>query len=134
MIKITVTGDTYSIRRVLKANQFIWDATPKRWHKTVTEASLNRTLEAIRPLVSWSDEPSPKITVTLHSVDAYGNEMHDGRFLRFKLKSAGDREGTNFFKKFLEEVSGFQVVTTTETTLPANAGMKEKGNVDEAFF
>lgn len=124
MIRITVTGDTYPVRKLLKDNKFRWNVGVKGWQRTIPEASLNHTIEKIRPPVSWSDAPSPKITITLESVDVWGKKMHDGKVLRFKLKSVGERARVDFFKKFLEDVCEVQVVTLNENTCPANADKK----------
>lgn len=128
MILITVTGQTHPLRKLFHDNKFRRNG--KSWQKTVGEAGINHAIESIRPPVSWSDEPSPRITVTLQSVDVWGNEMHKGE-LRFKLK-AGERARVDIFELFLDEVSDVQVITTHSR--PANADMREKGNVDGAFF
>lgn len=119
MIKITVTGQTHPLRKLLKDNKFRWNVGLKGWQKTIGEASLNHTLEKIRPPASWSDAPAPKMTITLESVNVWGKKMHDGKVLRFKLKPVGERAGTDFFKKFLEGVCDVRVITYNENTCPA---------------
>lgn len=116
MIQITVTGDTYPVRRMLKNNHFGWDG--KTWRKTVAEADLNRTLESIRPPVSWSDEPSPKVTITLGYVGIHGNQINEGKDMRINLMPVGARGGVDFLSLFLDE-TGVQIITTH--TVPANA-------------
>lgn len=108
MIRITVTGDTHPMRKLLNDMKFSWNG--KTWQKIEGEAGINHLIESIRPPVSWSESPSPKITITLESVDVWGKKMHEG-VLKFRLK-AGERDGVDFFKTFLEEVSGVQVITT----------------------
>lgn len=125
MIRITVTGDSYQVRKQLKDNKFRWNVGVKGWQKTIGEASLNHTLEKIRPPASWSDAPSPKMTITLASVDISGKKMRDGE-LRLRLNPVGERAGIDVFEKFLEEVCNVHVVTYNKNTCPAKT--EERNN------
>ena len=131
MIEISVTGDTYDIRKRLKEQGFGWMSRSKTWVKSIAEASLNKTLEAIRPPRSWSEHPSPKINVMLKSVDINGNELRT-EVLRINLKPVSEREGVDFLELFSRTVCGVQVITMSPS--PLNTEKKKVENVDEAFF
>jgi hypothetical protein len=75
MIQITVTGDTYSMRKTLQFNKFRWNAAIKAWQKTIGEASLDYQCEQLRPMRSLSDTPEPRIILELQQVDINGNPL-----------------------------------------------------------
>lgn len=75
MIQITVTGETFQLRKSLKASKFRWNAVMKAWQKVVGEASLDYQCEQLRPMRSLSDNPEPKIILELRQVDINGNPL-----------------------------------------------------------
>jgi len=132
MIEINVTGDTYSLRKGLKENGFYWVQEQKCWRKIVTEATLNNTLEAIRPPVSWSEKPFPRLAVTLKYVSLDGRMMSD-KVLRIFLKPVGERGGVDFLGLFQKEMSEFKLSPTAPS--PSDTEEDEgQSKIDDEFF
>lgn len=102
MIEIRVTGDTYHYRNHLKDQRYKWNGLKKYWWKIVGEASLNHTMDELRPkLVPW------RIDVELRQVDVHGNPFTND-VLRVKLAMEHpDREPVDF----LAEITSHTVTT-----------------------
>lgn len=135
MIRITVTGDTFRIRKRLKDNGFGWRPRSKEWVKTVAEGSLNSILEALRPMRSWSSNPTPVIVVSLIQVDINGDRMNK-KVLGIKLRPEGERTGTDFLEQFKNDV---QIVTAIPVPPDSEQEIEEDdeengGNVDDSFY
>lgn len=131
MIKITVTGQTFDIRKSLNDAKFFWNPEKKRWSKRVSEAALNATLESIRPPYSLTKQL--KVVVTLTSVDINNNRMREGE-MRIKLKPVGEREGTDFLELFQDEVCGVQLSPINCAPSPLISEKKKERKIDEYFF
>lgn len=123
MIGISVTGDSYAIRRSLKDAQFRWNPKDKAWSKVVSEAMLDTTLESIRPPYSLTKQP--KVVVTLTSVDINSNRMREGE-MRINLQPIGERAGVDFLTKFQAEVCDVQIIAK-EAPVPPYIKSKKKG-------
>ncbi|MHA1136547.1 MAG: hypothetical protein ACTSSE_08675 [Candidatus Thorarchaeota archaeon] len=103
MIRITVTGDTYPIRKRLKDGHFKWAKDFKAWYRVVGEGSLNATLEALRPMRSWVDQSYPVVVCKLEAIGVDGKKMSD-KSCAIKLRPEGELGGTNFLELFQKEV------------------------------
>ena len=100
MIFIRVRGHTFDIRKRLKDNKFRWREEQNEWTKTVAEASLNNTLEKLRPMKSWSDVPTPSITIVLSSVDINGGKIGH-KIMGIKLlPKCLELEERNFYQEY----------------------------------
>lgn len=128
MINITVTGDTYAIRRSLKDAQFMWEPKDKAWSKVVGEAMLDTTLESIRPPHSLTKQP--KVVVTLTSVDVNGDRMREGE-MRVSLQPAGERALVDFLTLFQAEVCD---VKLSPIKNEASVPLKKRPTLDDGFF
>ena len=132
MIRITVSGDTYDIRKLLKEIRFRWDPVLKTWSKIVAEGSLDKTLDAIRPQGTWSEEHSPQITVTLHSVDVQGNELNNSPF-KLKLMELA-RPEVSVLVEFRKELSDIHGSPIQEPSGPSNPKKEPRRGDDHEFY
>lgn len=132
MIEVSVTGQTYELRKGLKDQGFHWVPKEKCWRKLITEATLNNVMEAIRPPVSWSNHPDPRLAVTLKYVTLDGRMLSD-KVLRINLKPVGDRAGTDFLSLFQKEVCAFKLSPCSPA--PPDTDEDEcQRKVDDEFF
>lgn len=131
MIRITVSGDTYDIRKRLKDNHFFWDPTTKTWSRIEGEASLDSTLDKLRPMISWSDVPTPQVFVTLHPVDVNGNLLSDRSF-KLKLEAL-ERSGVSVLEEYRKVVSNSHV-SPIEAPGPSKPKKEKPRGIDSAFF
>ena len=131
MIRITVSGDTYDIRKRLKDNGFRWDPESITWHKTVGEASLDCDLDAIRPPQSFSIQESPQIYVILQSVDVRGNELNNSPF-KLKLKELA-RPGVSVLDEFSKETVSDIHESPVQAPGPSNPEKKPR-RIDDGFY
>lgn len=138
MIRITVTGDTYPIRKVLKEHKFQYNHPGRNWYRAVRETDLNRVIGAITPEYHYGYD-SPEINVKLESVDKNGNLNREG-VMRITLTSEGAKAGVDYYKLFERKVCN-QIITNDLNESPASSdsGTKEKKwkelpKIDEGFF
>lgn len=132
MIRITVSGNTYDIRKLFNDQKFQWDSLSKTWSKIVAEGSLDKTLDAIRPPGTWSDQQGPQITVTLHSVDVQGNELNNSPF-KLKLMELA-RSGVSVLEEFRKELSGIHGSPIQEPPGPSNPKKEPRRGDDYEFY
>lgn len=135
MIRITVTGNTFNIRGRLNDKKFWWNRKSREWVKTVAEGSLNSTLEALRPMRSWSGNPTPVIVINLIQVDINGDRMND-KVLGIKLRPEGERTGTDFLELFKNDVLIVTAIPVPPDSEQDNEEDEEEngGNVDDSFY
>jgi hypothetical protein len=134
MIQITVTGDTFQLRKRLTENHYRWNAVTKSWQKTIGEASLDYQCEQLRPMRSLSDTPEPRIILELQQVDINGNPLSPN-VTKVHLRSMA-RSGETISEIFNRENNS--VITVPPIQLspsPINPKKQEiKKNKMEGFF
>ena len=131
MIRITVTGDTFTHRKTLKDNHYDWNKINKSWSKIVGEASLDYHINQIRPPVTESDEEM-KIIVELREVDTVGNPLSP-TVMRINLKSMA-RPGETIAELFAKEFSVISVPPIQLSPDPIISKKEEKKDKYKGFF
>jgi len=133
MIQITVTGETYQLRKTLKDNHFRWNAVLKAWQKVVGEASLDYQCEQLRPMRSLSDTPEPKIILELQKVDINGNPLSPS-VTKVHLRSMA-RSGETISEIFNMENTVITVPPIQFSLDPINSSKEtKKKSIDRGFF
>jgi hypothetical protein len=129
MIEITVTGDTYHIRKGLKDNGFRWNRIDHTWHKREDEESLNHTLDKITPFA----DRELTIRIRLVKVDRYGNPLSP--IVRFCLSDVA-RPGVSALGIFNKEISVSCVspIRASSPTKHKTKEWKKLPRIDEGFF
>jgi hypothetical protein len=128
MIEITVTGDTYHIRKGLKDNGFRWNHINQAWHKIEDEESLDHTLDKITPFA----DRELTIRIRLQRMDKHGNPLSP--VMRFILKDMV-RPGVSALDVFKKEIS-VSCVSPIQSPDPINPKKewKKLPPIDEGFF
>ena len=129
MIQITVTGETYSMRKRLIELRYRWNTVLKAWQKVVGEASLDYQCEQLRPMRSLSDTPEPKIILELRQVDINGNPLSPS-VTKVHLGSMA-RSGETISEIFNRENTVITVPPIQFSPDPINSKKKDKL---EGFF
>ena len=138
MIKLTVTGGTFPIRRVLDRHRFQYNHPNRCWYRAVEELDLNRVLEALRPMYHYGYE-SKDVHVKLESADKNGNVNREG-VMRITLTSEDAKAGVDYRQIFEGKVSGSHFITNDLKEAHASSvsgkdkKWKELPKLDEGFF
>ena len=69
MITVTVKGNTYPIRKVLKDNLFNYNEFDRCWYRRVTESDLNSVIDTLKPMQVCDDYDTPKFYIKIERPD-----------------------------------------------------------------
>ena len=130
MFEITVTGDTYPMRKALTQQKYRWNVVKRSWSKIVSEAALDKECDAIRPVQSYSDIKEPNIIIELTKVDINGNPLSPD-VMRVHLRSMARPGDARISDVFKEEVSVITVPPIQASSGPINP--KKKNSMDGFF-
>ena len=100
MIELLVTGQTYHNRDRLKRMGYRWDPIRKGWSKLVAEASLNSTIEYLRPEnVPWD------MRVTLRGCDVHGKSLYPETLTIKLAMQDAEREPVDYGELFCQTIT-----------------------------
>ena len=126
MIKITVTGDTFPIRTMLKGSLFQYNHNDLSWYRGVKESELNALLDTLMPEYHYGYD-NREINIKLESTDKNVRGV-----VRFTLTPGGAKAGVDYLEIFKRKMSGFQLITNKETHASSCSG--ELPKLDGGFF
>ena len=120
MIKLTVTGHTFPLRKVLNTHRFQYNHPGRSWYRAVKETDLNRVIEALRPEYHYGHE-AKNINVKLESIDKNGNLNREG-VMRITLTSEGAKAGVDYYRLFRDGICNQVITDLNETPASLDSG------------